>query len=187
MNLFEIIWADLLGQYSLSQLSNNPRWFKDIYLDSSQVKNITGADCVGRNPTDRGRNGTKISVICDDNIVPLSMTFYGSNEADSNTTLESFDAIKCKIRNDERGTNNLITDKGFISEPIKEVLASVRVHLLTPIKVNAQNHYMSQKDKDRLHKRHKIENIFCRMDKFKRIFNRMERKASHQLYWWRQL
>ena len=100
MNLFEIIWADLLGQYSLSQLSNNPRWFKDIYLDSSQVKNIAGADCVGRNPTDRGRNGTKISVICDDNIVPLSMTFYGSNEADSNTTLESFDAMKCKIRND---------------------------------------------------------------------------------------
>ena len=38
---------------------------------------------------------------------------------------------------------------------------------------------MSQKDKDRLHKRHKIENIFCRIDKFKRIYNRMEQKASH--------
>ena len=45
--------------YSSERLMENPKWFKDIYIDSTLVKNMAGVDCVEKNPTDRGRLGTK--------------------------------------------------------------------------------------------------------------------------------
>ena len=42
-------------------------------MDSSMTKNQYGIDCIGRNPTDRGRNATKISTLCDQNGVTISI------------------------------------------------------------------------------------------------------------------
>ena len=39
--------------------------------DTSFVKNIYGRDMVGRNPTDRGRNATKISIVTDGFGIPF--------------------------------------------------------------------------------------------------------------------
>ena len=117
--IFDKAWTELLKLYSVERLSENSKWFKDLYIDSTMVKNIGGTDCVGKNPTDRGRLGTKTSIICDDNLVPLSCTHYGANVADINTLLGSFDEIKCQIKIDHRCTVNLIGDKGYVSEPHK--------------------------------------------------------------------
>ncbi len=80
------------------------RLVKNIYIDSTQVKNINGQDCVGPNPTDRGRLGTKVSVICDDDEVP----FYGANVLDARTTLETVENVVCPLRIDRRTTIDLI-------------------------------------------------------------------------------
>ena len=87
----------------------------------------------------------------------------------------SFDAIQCPIKLDDRYTVNLVGDKGFIGE----ILHSVRINMVLPFKINSRVGYVNETMKLKLKKRRKIEHVFCRMDKFKRIFNRMERKASH--------
>jgi transposase len=181
--IFEKIWKELLGIYSSERLNENPKWFKDIYIDSTLVKNIGGTDRVGKNPTDRGRLGTKTSVICDDNLVPISCTHYGANFSDIKTLLYSFDAINCQIKIDHRSTVNLIGDKGYIAEAEKEILKSVEINLLTPIKKNSKNLYMSDKEKKRLKKRRKIENTFCRMDKFRKIQLRRDRFIKYFESW----
>lgn len=45
---------------------------KHYSIDSSFVKNVYGHDCTGRNPTDRGRRATKLSVLVDDLGIPVS-------------------------------------------------------------------------------------------------------------------
>ena len=54
-------------------------------IDSTQVKNIFGQDRIGRNPTDRGRNGTKLSITVNNEGIPLAFTGYPSNTSDYNT------------------------------------------------------------------------------------------------------
>ena len=58
------VWVQLLNLYSNAQLKENPEWFKSLFIDTTLVKNLAGTDCVGRNPTDRGRLGSKTSVLC---------------------------------------------------------------------------------------------------------------------------
>ena len=185
LDVFKIAWEELLELYSNKQLDAHPKWFKDIYIDSTLIKNVNGTDCVGKNPCDRGRLGTKVSVICDDNFVPISYSHYGANVADSKTMLESYDAIVCKLKIDDRCTNNLIGDKGYIAAAEQEILKSVGTNLLTPFKVNAalKTQYLSLEQRKQLYKRHKIENVFCRMDKFRRIFYRNDRFISSFANW----
>jgi hypothetical protein len=137
---------------------------------------IAGVDCVGKNPTDRGRLGTKTSVICDDNLVPLSCTHYTANVADIKTMLTSFDAIQCRLKVDNRYTIDLVGDKGYIADAEKEILKSIGVNLTTPFRKNATGGcHVNQVMKLKLKKRRKIENVFCRMDKFKKIQLRSDR------------
>ena len=64
--LFYIAYERLLRLY---RRRRRPRYY---CVDSSFVKNVYGVDCVGRNPTDRGRLATKLSVAVDDEGVPYA-------------------------------------------------------------------------------------------------------------------
>ena len=46
---------------------------------------IYGRDCIGRNPTDRGRNATKVSALVDQDGLPLSLVFFPANHSDYKT------------------------------------------------------------------------------------------------------
>ena len=49
-------------------------------VDSTYVKNQYGRDMIGKNPTDRGRNATKLSVLVDGQIFSLIETPHTNNE-----------------------------------------------------------------------------------------------------------
>jgi len=44
-----------------------------------------GGEGTGRNPTDRGKSGTKRSLLTDGNGIPLSVTVDGANRHDKNS------------------------------------------------------------------------------------------------------
>lgn len=54
-------------------------------IDSTYIKNVYGIDCVGRNPTDRGRKATKMSAIVNDEGMPISIQFMRGNCSDTTT------------------------------------------------------------------------------------------------------
>jgi putative transposase len=146
------------------------------------IKNVSGVDYLGRNPTDRGRMATKMSMICATAMVPVSCTFYGANIADVTTTEASVDAINCRIKKDSRYTNVLIGDKGYVSKKVARALDLKRITMLTPKKKNSKDrNRMSDKNKSMLKRRHRVENTFCRFDKFKRLHCRVDRHLCNYI------
>lgn len=164
----------ITGSYVAKSLENDSGFFKNLYIDSTLVKNQRGIDYVGRNPTDRGRMGTKLSVICDDNSVPLSTTYYTANHSDAKTIIESLDGMFHETMKDRRYKRTLVGDKGYLVK--KETIEEIKARgfaLLVPNKKNAKHpHVFTSRDKKKMKNRHKIENVFCRMDKFKRLLMR---------------
>jgi len=58
-----------------------------VVVDTPFVKNVHGRDVfiLGRNPTDRGLNATKVSMLTDARGTPLALTFHRANRYDSKT------------------------------------------------------------------------------------------------------
>ena len=184
--VFKAAWSTLLQEYSATRLAADAHWFKELFIDSTMIKNVYGVDGLGKNPTDRGRMATKLSVICDQDQIPVSACFFPANVTDVTTTIQSVNEVECNVRKDGRYSNVLIGDKGYISTAVKEALRQRRICLLTPAKKNAKHKKRSTLERARLKRRHCIENLFCRLDKFKRLHLRQDRcvccfEAMHQL------
>ena len=71
LGILREIKSSLLRSYSKKKLKRTPKWFKTIFIDSTLVKSMYGVECVGRNPVDRAKPGIKVSIICDENMVPI--------------------------------------------------------------------------------------------------------------------
>ena len=67
LGVMEELWCRVKRLYSRIRTS------RAHIADTSYVKSILGIDCIGPNPTDRGRNATKISAITDDKGVPICL------------------------------------------------------------------------------------------------------------------
>jgi putative transposase len=179
------VFERLLDTYIVSQ---HVSALQEMYIDTSMIKNGCGTDCVGKNPTDRGRLGTKLSVICNYDQVPLAVKFYPANIADCTTTVETVELIRHPVKQDGRRVAVLVGDKGYISHDTAALLKRrFKTRLLTPHRRNARNQpRMSKGDKELLRRRHCVENLFCRLDKFKRLLIRHDRgilsfEAMHNL------
>ena len=81
-------------------------------VDSSFVKNIYGRDCTGRNPTDRGRQATKMSVVVDDRGVMLGSLFTPANWSDVRLLEPTLREVFIRL---EQG-KELYADKGYDSK-----------------------------------------------------------------------
>jgi hypothetical protein len=172
LQVFKNIYNILLEEY----LSKNI--IKNTYIDSSHIKNVSGSDSIGRNHYDRFRNSTKIHLIIDDNRIPINYAFTGGNVNDSKMT-ESLSKKLIKInKKDNRRIINLVGDKGYVNYKLQEKLQKEKINLYTPLKKNnkkIKNKYAYMKKYNKFN-RISIENMFCRLDKFKRIQLRYEKK-----------
>lgn len=76
---------------------------------------------MGRNPTDRGRQGTKLHIIVDQNGIPLGAEIVGANIHDSrlvSSTLETIVVRRPQVT--EKSPQNLCLDKGYDYERVEE-------------------------------------------------------------------
>jgi len=67
--VFERAWFDTARWYKRVRPADARRRSRyrarTVAVDTSFVKNVHGRDVLGRNPTDRGRNATKVSMLTD--------------------------------------------------------------------------------------------------------------------------
>ena len=134
----------------------------NCYIDSSMIRNKNGIDCIGRNYSDKFKNGTKQSVIVTENGIPISFLLVPSNIHDINTVKET---IKNSII-DLNGTKlnkgiNIGGDKGYISKNLKDDLKeNNNINFITDTKENSKNKN-SLKYIKFLKKRYIVENFFA--------------------------
>ena len=77
VDVFKISWSILLHIYGEFKLD-----FDDMFIDASHIKNYMGCESTGKNLYDRFRKATKLSIICDDIGVPISIHLEKSNVHD---------------------------------------------------------------------------------------------------------
>jgi transposase len=180
LNVFKSIWHCLIDLYVSKKLKVSKTWFKVLFIDSTMVKNINGRDCIGRNHYDRNRFATKVSMICDDNKVPLASTFYPANKHDATTITDTLDALVKNIMPDKRCIHNLVADKGYIISSSKrvDIESNYNTKLITPKRKN-QKIQTTYDAKKLLKNRICIEHLFRTLDFYKRIKNREEHNIQH--------
>ena len=109
LGVMEKIWADLaqtcddLGQVHWDWQS----------ADGCMGKARHGGDRVGKNPTDRGKNGTKRSLIVDEQGGPLGVVIDGANRHDAKLLKATIEAIVIDRPNPDEHEQHLCLDKAY--------------------------------------------------------------------------
>mgnify|MGYP001567855712 CR=1 FL=1 len=65
-----------------------------LVTDTTFIKNYLGVDNLGKNPTDRGRKANKLSIIINDQNIPLSLPLPKANIHYSRTLIHTIKNIK---------------------------------------------------------------------------------------------
>ncbi len=127
-------------------------------VDTSFVKNVYGKDVTGRNPTDRGRKATKVSLLTDCRGTPLCSVFHKANKSDVLTLKHILDTAARKT-NQLRAYDSLMADKGYDSATCRATCAA---HNLLPL-------IPKRGTTDTYRGRYVIEQTFGILDQFRRI------------------
>ena len=107
---FERIWSKGLEQYDELE-GVGWEWQS---LDGCMVKAPLALESVGKNPTDRGKMGTKRSVLTDKNGLPLAVVLSGANTHDVKLLEDTLDHIvMLRPEPDQEHPQNLCLDAGY--------------------------------------------------------------------------
>jgi len=103
-------------------------------VDGAMTKAPLGGGATGRNPTDRGKSGTKRSLVVDGRGTPLGIVVRGANRHDSpllGPTLDSMPVERPEPSDEE--PQNLCVDKGYKGKPTEEVAKQRNYILHRPV------------------------------------------------------
>ena len=137
---------------------------KNLFIDTTMIKNIKGVETIGVNHYDRGRKGTKLSLIVTNKGIPLGISIDKSNIHDIHLVDPTLVDVKIKIIG-----SRLIADKGYVSKPLVNKLKDKHdIRMITPLKVNDKRK-LTTFDRTLLGKRNIIENVFSWLKANRRI------------------
>jgi putative transposase len=133
----------------------------------------------GRNPTDRGKLGSKRSVLTDGRGMPLSVVVAGANRNDHmlmRETLESM-AVERPAPRDE-APQHLCLDKGYDYQEPRDLAVEFgfTLHLRTRGEEAEAKHHAGAKAR-----RWVVERAHSWMNRFRRILIRWEKKPANYL------
>ncbi len=127
----------------------------------------------GRNPTDRGKQGVKRSLMTDANGLPLSLVVSGANTHDIKLVADTLDALQTGRRGRKL---RLCLDKGYEAGWLEACLKSRRY----------EPHIQSRKEeseaiKNTDFKAHRwvVERTHSWMNRFRRVLTRWEKKVEN--------
>ena len=116
--LFEKVWKDGLLEY------DNKKGFEWEWqaIDGAMTKAPLGGAGTGANPTDRGKKGTKRSILTEGKGIPLSVAVDGANRHDKKLVKETLDAIIIERPDPDDVIQNMCMDKGYDYPDIRELV-----------------------------------------------------------------
>ena len=163
--MFERAWFDMARWYKRVRPTDARRRSRHrartAVVDTSFVKNVHGRDVLGRNPTDRGRNATKVSMLTDARGTPLALTFHRANRHDSKTLAHTLGVAEHTVGIREwMGTTP--ADKGYDARTCREACVA---HGLRPV-ISRRG---SPCDRRANATRVVVEQTFGMLDQFRRI------------------
>ena len=172
--VFEHAWKVLL-QYYDKKVGIKWKWQA---MDCAITKAPLGGDLTGPSPVDRGKSGTKRSLLTDQRGAPLSIVVTGANTHDKRVALETLDSII--VERPEKliyRIHHLCLDKGYdFADIIAGVLA--RDYILHLKKVGEEEKAIDGEKKHPA-RRWVVERTHSWMNRFRRLLVRWEKKVEN--------
>jgi hypothetical protein len=203
-DIFEKAYYKFISEnyFKLSHVNKNKTL--NLFIDVTKINNKYGVEKIGINCEYKKKNITAIQLICDNNKIPLGISYldnknikgqiYKSNKKinkDDKPRITSRSTIEHEligiqktldiIPSDIRPYKNvkLVGDKGYISKN-KYNIFDKTVKIITPIRKN-EKRKNTKKEIDLLDKRHKVENIFASLKASDRIYVRKDKKIKNYM------
>ena len=106
--------------------------------DGAMTKAPLGGEKTGSNPTDRGKSGTKRSLLVNEQGLPLGIVVSGANTPDGNLLEATLDSVPIARPTAEAVEQHLCLDKAYSGEPCETVAEAADYIVHVPDKANAK-------------------------------------------------
>lgn len=174
---FSQIWKLMLEVYD-DALGIDWKW---LSMDGCITKAPLGGEETGKSPVDRGKLGTKRSVLIDGRGAPLSVVVAGANRHDKTLAIRTIDEMVAE-RPEKRvyRLHHLCLDKGY---DYADIIAGVleRDFILHLKKRGIKEEETVSGGRKYPARRWKVERTNAWHNKFRRLLVRWERKSEHYL------
>lgn len=132
--VFRRMWIAGLTQYDALK---GIAW-KWQAADGIMTKAPLGGGKTGPNPTDRGKRGTKRSLLVDEHGVPIGMVVSGAHTPDGRLLAETLASIPVEPPSPQATPQNLCLDKGYAGAPSEAMASEHGYEIHVPDKANAK-------------------------------------------------
>lgn len=149
-----------------------------LSMDGAITKAPLGGEHSGRNPTDRGKQGVKRSLLTEGHGVPIGLAVAGANRHDmklARATIESL-VVERPEPSDEQ-PQGMCLDKGYDYTEIRELL--VEFGFTAHIRSRGEEAKELAQEAGKPARRWVVERTHSWMNRFRRILIRWEKKAEH--------
>jgi putative transposase len=173
--VFEELWALALEEYD--ELKGLDWEWQSA--DGAMTKAPLGGSNTGPNPTDRGKSGTKRSVLTDANGIPVGAAVGGANVPDKmllKSTLEHSETIAPDVPDDVQ--ENLCLDKGYDYPDIPELVEAIYSYT-AHIRSRGEEAKALRKEAGEKARRWVAERVHSWLNRFRRILVRWEKKTDN--------
>ena len=187
-NIFEDAYIHFMNNnyFKLSNVRKNRKL--NLFIDVTKINNKYGSEYIGINNEYKKKNVTALTVICDDNKLPLAVSYMAINKnktkAGNNTIRHDIKGVQPTLNNIPINLKkyikiNLIGDKGYITQKKYKVF-NRKVKMTCPKRKN-QKTKNTKTEKIMLKDRHKIENLFASIKNYNRISLRRDKHIKNYM------
>lgn len=172
--LFDKMWQAGLLEYDTK---NGLEWEWQA-IDGAVTKAPLGGSGTGANPTDRGKKGTKGSILTDGKGIPLSVTVDGANRHDKKLVKEMLEAIIFERPSKDDVIQNICMDEGYDFPDIKQLVKEYGY--TAHIKSRGEENIRIEIPGFRA-RRWVVERTYSWLNRFRRLLIRWEKKIENYL------
>jgi transposase len=181
-NIFSLTYKRLADDYFTKSHMDS---FKYQSVDSSFIPNKGGVEGKGRNKHYNNKKGTKLSIITQNDGMPISIMTESGNKSDIEIAHKNLDNMIInpnpnKYKNNNRYKQYFLADKGYDSSALRNKLkhlgyTSIIDHNKRNIKDPKKIKKLTKKEKVIYRKRIIVENTFCKLKNIKKFNCRYEK------------
>jgi putative transposase len=172
--VFVTLWARALEEYDELE---GPDW-RWLAMDGAMTKAPLGGERTGKNPTDRGKQGAKRSLLTEANGVPVGLAVEGANRHDKElveATLESIPVDRPEPTED--GPQGMGLDKGYDYDDTRELVEEFG--FTAHVRARGEEAKALKKGAGFKARRWVVERTHSWMNRFRRILVRWEKKVEN--------
>lgn len=174
--VFEQMWAVALETYD--DLKGIDWEWQSV--DGAMTKAPLGGEATGPNPTDRGKSGTKRSVLTEGAGIPIAIVSAGANRTDMKLLAETLEAtVIARPDSTEENRQHLCLDKGYDYADCQQT--AEENGYIAHIRSRGEEKAEKEHHPDYKPRRWVVEVCHSWINRFRKILVRFEKKCTHHL------